>query len=124
MFKKKNNNPQTAASEPQWKVTAWTEAAFTLATRGQNQTEIEAQAEDTCLILKDVKEISRAQGKPGGSPQKANNQKMTPTIPRVKIKQMCKACHIVLEFTVATHSSTLAWKIPWTEEPGRLQSMG
>ena len=24
----------------------------------------------------------------------------------------------------ATHSSTLAWKIPWTEEPGRLQSMG
>ena len=25
---------------------------------------------------------------------------------------------------IATHSSTLAWKIPWTEEPGRLQSMG
>ena len=24
----------------------------------------------------------------------------------------------------ATHSSTLAWRIPWTEEPGRLQSMG
>ena len=24
---------------------------------------------------------------------------------------------------MATHSSTLAWKIPWTEEPGRLQSM-
>ena len=24
----------------------------------------------------------------------------------------------------STHSSTLAWKIPWTEEPGRLQSMG
>ena len=29
-----------------------------------------------------------------------------------------------LEKAVATHSSTLAWKIPWTEEPGRLQSMG
>ena len=29
-----------------------------------------------------------------------------------------------LEKTMATHSSTLAWKIPWTEEPGRLQSMG
>ena len=28
------------------------------------------------------------------------------------------------EKTMATHSSTLAWKIPWTEEPGRLQSMG
>ena len=25
---------------------------------------------------------------------------------------------------VATHSSILAWRIPWTEEPGRLQSMG
>ena len=25
---------------------------------------------------------------------------------------------------MATHSSTVAWKIPWTEEPGRLQSMG
>ena len=25
---------------------------------------------------------------------------------------------------MATHSSTLAWKIPWTEEPGKLQSMG
>ena len=25
---------------------------------------------------------------------------------------------------MATHSNTLAWKIPWTEKPGRLQSMG
>ena len=29
-----------------------------------------------------------------------------------------------LEKEMATHSSTLAWKILWTEEPGRLQSMG
>ena len=29
-----------------------------------------------------------------------------------------------LEEEMATHSSTLAWKITWTEEPGRLQSMG
>ena len=28
------------------------------------------------------------------------------------------------EKAMATHSSTLAWKIPWTEEPGRLQSVG
>ena len=28
-----------------------------------------------------------------------------------------------LEKEMATHSGTLAWKIPWTEEPGRLQSM-
>ena len=29
-----------------------------------------------------------------------------------------------LEKEMATHSSTLAWKIPWIEEPDRLQSMG
>ena len=29
-----------------------------------------------------------------------------------------------LEKEVATHSSILAWRIPWTEEPDRLQSMG
>ena len=29
-----------------------------------------------------------------------------------------------LEKEMATHSSTLAWKIPWTEDPGRLQFMG
>ena len=29
-----------------------------------------------------------------------------------------------LEKEIATQSNTLAWKIPWTEEPGRLQSMG
>ena len=31
---------------------------------------------------------------------------------------------MVVEKAMAPHSSTLAWKIPWTEEPGRLQSMG
>ena len=30
----------------------------------------------------------------------------------------------LLEKEMATHSSTLAWRIPWTEEPGSLQSMG
>ena len=29
-----------------------------------------------------------------------------------------------LEKAMATHSSVLAWEIPWTEEPGGLQSMG
>ena len=34
--------------------------------------------------------------------------------------------HLLLgkEKAMAPHPSTLAWKIPWTEEPGRLQSMG
>ena len=30
----------------------------------------------------------------------------------------------LLEKEMATHSSILAWKIPWTEDPGRLQSIG
>ena len=34
-------------------------------------------------------------------------------------------CHnIILEKKMATHSSILAWEIPWTEEPGGLQSLG
>ena len=32
--------------------------------------------------------------------------------------------YLVLEKAMAPHSSTLAWKIPWMEEPGGLQSMG
>ena len=31
---------------------------------------------------------------------------------------------LIMEKAMATHSTTLAWKIPWMEEPGRLQSMG
>ena len=34
------------------------------------------------------------------------------------------SCHSLPEKAMAPHSSTLAWKIPWTEEPGGLQSMG
>ena len=37
------------------------------------------------------------------------------------LKLVCSKC---LQKAVAPHSSTLDWKIPWTEEPGRLQSMG
>ena len=33
-------------------------------------------------------------------------------------------CEDPLEKEMATHSSVLAWKIPWTEEPGGLESMG
>ena len=37
----------------------------------------------------------------------------------VDLKRFCK-----MEKEIATHSSILAWKSPWTEEPGGLQSMG
>ena len=33
-------------------------------------------------------------------------------------------CEDSLEKEMATHSSILAWEIPWTEEPGRLQTVG
>ena len=35
-----------------------------------------------------------------------------------------RGCRAVAEKAMAPHSSTLAWKILWMEEPGRLQSMG
>ena len=37
---------------------------------------------------------------------------------------ICRAAMEKPDKAMAPHSSTLAWKIPWTEEPGRLQSMG
>ena len=40
--------------------------------------------------------------------------------PRLELKLFV----LQMEKAMAPHSSTLAWKIPWTEEPGRLQSMG
>ena len=44
------------------------------------------------------------------------------------LKNVCKFNMLfvlpVSEKAMAPHSSTLGWKIPWTEEPGRLQSMG
>ena len=37
---------------------------------------------------------------------------------------ICYSNNGIPEKAMATHSSTLAWKIPWAEEPGRLPSMG
>ena len=37
---------------------------------------------------------------------------------------VCVSLYLFREKAMATHSSTLAWNIPWTEEPGRLQSKG
>ena len=44
---------------------------------------------------------------------------------RARLSDFTFTFHLhALEKEMATHSSVLAWKIPWTEEPGRLQSMG
>ena len=40
------------------------------------------------------------------------------------MQSLAKIDYVLMEKEMATHSSTLAWKIPWMEEPGRLQSMG
>ena len=41
-----------------------------------------------------------------------------------QILLIIKLCQLSLEKAMATHSSSLAWKIPWAEEPSGLQSMG
>ena len=41
-----------------------------------------------------------------------------------RVRMISRTYLALTEKAMAPHSSTLAWKIPWTEEPGRLQSMG
>ena len=48
--------------------------------------------------------------------------KRLPTMRETRVRSL--GWEDALEKEMATHSSTLDWKIPWTEEPGRLQSMG
>ena len=52
----------------------------------------------------------------------AQTVKRLPTIRETGVQPLGQ--EDLLEKEMAPHSSTLAWKIPWTEEPGRLQSMG
>ena len=48
--------------------------------------------------------------------------KRLPTMSETRVQSLGQ--EDLLEKEMATHSSILAWKVPWTEEPGRLQSMG
>ena len=52
----------------------------------------------------------------------AQSVKRLPTMRETRIQSLGQ--EDPLEKEMATHSSTLAWKIPWMEDPGRLQSMG
>ena len=52
----------------------------------------------------------------------AQTVKHLPTIRETQVQSL--GWEDLLEKEMATHSSILAWKIPWTEETGRLQSMG
>ena len=51
----------------------------------------------------------------------AQTAKRLPTMRETPVQSLCR--EDLLEKEMATHSSTLAWKILWTEEPGGLQSM-
>ena len=52
----------------------------------------------------------------------AQTVKRLPTMRETRIQSLGR--EDALEKEMATHPSILAWKIPWTEEPGKLQSMG
>ena len=59
-------------------------------------------------------------GSPGGSVVKNPSAKLEAQEMRIRFL----GGEDSLEVEMATHSSILAWEIPWTERPGRLQSMG
>ena len=52
----------------------------------------------------------------------AQTVKRLPTMPETRVRTLGR--EDLLEKEMATHSSILAWRIPWTEEPAGLQSMG
>jgi len=52
----------------------------------------------------------------------AQTVKNPPTMQEIQVQSL--GWEDSLEKGMTTHSSILAWRIPWTEEPGRLQSMG
>ena len=60
-------------------------------------------------------------GSPLGFPG-VQTVKSLPTVRETRVRSLGREGP--LEKGMATHSSTLAWKIPWTGEPGGLQSMG
>ena len=62
--------------------------------------------------------VARNWGFPGGTSGKE------PALPIQETQARSLGGEDPLEEKMATHSSVLAWSIPWTEEPGGLQSMG
>ena len=71
-----------------------------------------------CILemIEQIQRVTVTWGFPGGSDGKASAM-LEPGVRSLGWEDP-------LEKKMATHSSTFAWKIPWTEEPGRLQSMG
>ena len=69
--------------------------------------------------------ISGLRSKAGRLPAESSSNQITFIEPQLTgLISLWKTRSIVVDKAMALHSSTLAWKIPWTEEPGRLQSTG
>ena len=68
-------------------------------------------------LCSDLTVTLRGMGFPGGSDSKCPLAMQETWVQSLDLEDL-------LEKEMATHSSILAWKIPWMEEPGRLQSMG
>ena len=70
-----------------------------------------------CPVLHYLQEFAQIHGFPGGS-----DDKRLPAMWETRVQFLGREDPLAKE--MAIHSSTLAWKILWTEEPGKLQSMG
>ena len=57
-----------------------------------------------------------------GFPAGSDGEKNLPAIQETQVRSLGQ--EIPVEKGITTHSSILAWRTPWREEPGRLQSMG
>ena len=76
-----------------------------------------------CLLWRDTDlHLNKHQFRPTWSSLVAQMVKCLPAVQETRVRSLDQ--EDPLEKEMATHSSTLAGKIPWTEEPGRLQSMG
>ena len=76
----------------------------------------------TKSFVEEIHCISFGHERPDWSSLVAQSVKRLPAMPETRVPSLGR--EDPLEKEMATHSSTLAWKIPWTEEPGMLQSMG
>ena len=83
----------------------------------RRNTQLSRAQAHTFWVVKMVLSLCGLRGFPGGSDGRASvcNEGEPGLIPRSED---------LLEKEMATHSSILAWKIPWVEEPGGLRSMG
>ena len=100
----------------------------------QNSQEQPWENEFVDMCLKRMKVIVNCTIRPGGfwelgnafyldeSSLVAQMVKHLPAMRKTRVRSL--GWEDLLEKEMATHSSTLAWRIPWMEEPGRLQSMG